>query len=165
MSETEHGTTRATGLPRRNSEAAFALISRQDGPEKRWLTQWNRAWGAYNFVGGHRLEGETFRQCCIREVADELGLTPEKDFAVAAERTAHLEYAGTSEGHNQAIPTDYTIELFEVKLLTAEARDVIAGNKDNQWFSLQETLAGTCAADGRGTSPTLRQLLPLVLGL
>ncbi len=57
----------------RTSQAALALITQVNSQgETEYLTQWNNAWQAYSLVGGHAEEGETFQQCCIREVAEEL---------------------------------------------------------------------------------------------
>lgn len=62
----------------RTSQAALAIITRISSlgnPE--YLTQWNNAWNAYSLIGGHVEEGETFQQCCIREVAEELVCGPD----------------------------------------------------------------------------------------
>lgn len=58
----------------RLSEAAVALIRREhDGPTL-WLAQWNQNWRTYTFVGGHRWPEETFRECLVRELGEELGV-------------------------------------------------------------------------------------------
>ena len=53
----------------RFSEAALALITRVNAQgETEYLTQWNEKWQAYSLIGGHHEEGESFRECCIREI-------------------------------------------------------------------------------------------------
>jgi 8-oxo-dGTP pyrophosphatase MutT (NUDIX family) len=141
----------------RQSVAALALIRRL-GPsgEVEWLTNWNDKWAALNLVGGHQRPGESFRQCCAREVTEELGLTEDVDFQVASAPAAHLEY--TAESKSSGTATAYTMELFAVELLTAAARARVAADPATAWVTGQEIRAGR-AADGRAVSATVLHLL------
>ena len=64
------------GIPQsmRQSIAAFAVIRRDERGQTLWLAQWNPKWGAYHFVGGHKRPEETFRECLVREIGEELHL-------------------------------------------------------------------------------------------
>ncbi len=133
----------------RISEAALALITREnDRGQREYLAQWNRRWGAYSLVGGHREGAETFRACCMREVGEELGIRADTDFVVADEPVApSCEYVAHSGSTD--CETKYTIQLFNTDLKIDPAR--IAG--DNRWLREGEILAGESA--GR---PVARQV-------
>src|SRR5262245_472085 len=98
----------------RQSIAGLALIRRQQDGRTLWLAQWNPKWQRYNFVSGHKRPDESFRDCVVREVGEELGLSAGTDFHAAAEPLAHLEYTDWSESARQE--TAYVMELFEVRL-------------------------------------------------
>src|SRR5438128_10124068 len=70
----------------RLSEAGLALV-RRVGPDgaPEYLVQWNDNWQRFSLPGGHVEPGESFRACCAREVAEELGLSAGTDFRVAPE--------------------------------------------------------------------------------
>ena len=84
----------------RVSQGAFALLLRlnEECGVPRYLTQWNRRWNAFNFVGGHKRERETFRECVVREVAEELELTEGAGYWVAQEPLLCAEYVSWSDG-------------------------------------------------------------------
>jgi ADP-ribose pyrophosphatase YjhB (NUDIX family) len=140
----------------RTSVAAFALF-RRAGPDGRveYLAQWNDGWDAFHLVGGHKRDGESFRACCAREVAEELGLVEGRDFRLAAERRSHLRYAHWSK--RAKAETDYTVELFDAELLGDAARAVEADPR-NRWLTEGDIRAGRCR-DGRAVSPTMLRIL------
>ena len=140
----------------RQSVAAFALIRREDRGQDLWMAQWNPHWKSYNFVGGHKRDDESFRECVIREVSEELRLNEGQDFTVPAEPLAHLEYVDWSE--NAREDTAYTVELFDVQLAGRVALDVIASNAANRWLTSAEIERGT-TRDGQLVSRTMRRLL------
>jgi 8-oxo-dGTP pyrophosphatase MutT (NUDIX family) len=98
----------------RQSEAALALIRRPAPGGTEYLVQWNEKWRALNLVGGHRRPQESFRDCLLREVAEELDLRSGADYVAPDAPIAHLEYVAFSESSQQE--TGYTIELFVVEL-------------------------------------------------
>src|SRR5947209_3488215 len=103
------------GFAMRHSIAAFALVRRTaPGGVTEWLANWNANWHALNLVGGHKRPDESFRDCCTREVAEELGLVEGADFAVAPLPAAHLEYVAMSQA--AGVETAYVIELFPADL-------------------------------------------------
>src|SRR3712207_3090882 len=99
---------------RRQSVGAVALVRRQDQGQALYLAQWNRTWGAFHLIGGHKRPQESFPECLIREVGEELGLAEGTDFAVPAEPLAHLEFEAWSE--SARVETSYVLEVFEVEL-------------------------------------------------
>jgi 8-oxo-dGTP pyrophosphatase MutT (NUDIX family) len=140
----------------RQSIAAVALIRRQQDGQTLWLVQWNPRWQKYHLVSGHKLPDETFRECMVRELGEELGLHEETDFRLAAEPLAHLEFTAWSE--SAGAETAYTMELFEVGLIGAAARQKVDTNPGNRWLSDEEIRTERCE-DGKAVSTTL----PLIL--
>jgi 8-oxo-dGTP pyrophosphatase MutT (NUDIX family) len=138
----------------RRSEGAWALIRRGDGGQTRILTQWNRNWQALHLVGGHRRQGESFRECLLREVGEELGLSA-KDFTAGEQPLARLAYTAWSEGAQEE--TAYAVEIFAVEMGSAVA-DRVSADPANAWLTAEEALSGR-SADDRRVSPTLARIL------
>jgi 8-oxo-dGTP pyrophosphatase MutT (NUDIX family) len=139
----------------RQSQAAVALIRRIDVRRTLWLARWNRRWRAFHFVGGHKRPRETFRECLLREIAEELALREEVDFLAALEPIAHLEYDAWSR--SAKADTRYVIELFNVEL-SSGAHAKVASNSANRWLTETEIAAGQ-THDGRPVSATMKRLL------
>ena len=140
----------------RISQASMALITRSGpGDNPRWLAQWNEKWQAFNLVGGHRKSDESSRDCCVREVVEELRLRPEVDFVVATEPRVVLRYEAFSRS-SQTV-TQYEMTLFEVKL-AMEADAIIDANLANRWLTTAEIQAEQCH-DGKRVSETMARLL------
>lgn len=144
-----------TAPGRRESIAALALIRRKEGGRTLWLARWNRKWGCYNFVGGHKEVGESFRECVVREVEEETGLCSGVEFTAADAPAAHLEYDAWSESAHAE--THYVIELFDVTLAEGAGRTLDA-DESLRWLS-DEEIAGRACADGRPVSATMSLLL------
>jgi hypothetical protein len=144
----------------RISQASLALIERTGpGGATEYLTQWNDRWQAYSLIGGHIESGESYRDCCIREVAEELGLAPEVDFRVAPQPLgARCQYTALSQ--SAGVPTEYQIEIFATELLLPAAVATVSANPHNRWSSLADIQRGS-TADGR----TIAQQVVRVLGL
>jgi 8-oxo-dGTP pyrophosphatase MutT (NUDIX family) len=77
--------------------AAFAVIRRDERGQTLRLAQWNPKWGAYHFVGGHKRPEETFRECLVREIGEELHLCEGLDYRIASAAPTHLEFMDFSE--------------------------------------------------------------------
>lgn len=142
----------------RTSVAAFALF-RRPAPAGRveYLAQWNPGWHAFHFIGGHKRDSESFRECCAREVSEELGLAEGRDFRIAPERRNHLRYIHWSE--RAKADTAYTVELFDAELL-APAAAAVEADANNRWLTESDIRAG-CCRDGRAVSPTMLRILSL----
>jgi len=140
----------------RQSIAAIALIRCEAEGQMQWLAQWNESWKSFNFVGGHKHDDETFRECLLREIAEELGLHEGRDVLVASSALEHLEYTDVSRRTGEE--TDYIIELFDVALMGDRARTIIEANPANRWLSEPEIMTGRCD-DGQPVSPTPKRFL------
>ena len=82
---------------------AIALIQRNQHGQRQWLAQWNTSWQRYSFVGGHKRLDESFRQCVIREIGEELQLAEGSEFLVADEPRNGFEIGGCdSSRHSSA---------------------------------------------------------------
>jgi len=140
----------------RESLAAVAVIRRRQDGKTLWLAQWNRHWARYHFVAGHKRADESFRECLVREVAEELLLRQGVDYVVPAEPLAHLEYSAWSQ--SAQTETAYTMELFEVELAGKAAVAKLDADAKNRWLTHAEIRALRCE-DGRPVSETMPLLL------
>lgn len=140
----------------RQSLAAVALIRRSDAGQTRYLAQWNPHWHAYNFISGHKGKTETFRECMIREVGEELNLSREVEFCVADEPLTYSKFNAWSQ--SAKAQTFYTMELFEVRLVSESALQKVNADSRNRWLTEQEILNGKCE-DGRPVSETMKRLI------
>lgn len=126
----------------RVSEAALALFTRSaaDGTTA-YLTQWNVRWRAFSLIGGHRRHGETFRDCCVREVTEELRLMPEIDFQIADRPVRErMEYRAFSK--SAGVETRYVFELYSGWLRDQAAVARVLQSPENCWVSEAEIRAG-----------------------
>ncbi|MFI5459731.1 MAG: NUDIX hydrolase [Isosphaerales bacterium] len=143
----------------RQSEAAVALIRRQQDDQTHWLAQWNPKWQAYHFVSGHRRHDETFRDCLVREIEEELHLSEGTDYRVSAEDPTHLEFMAFSQ--STQTETRYVMELFNVEL-SSGAHPRVAADPANRWLTEAEIEAGQ-TQDGRPVSATMKRLLGVII--
>ena len=139
----------------RISEAALALFARPgaDG-DREFLTQWNEKWQAYSLIGGAREPGESFRECCIREVVEELELVPGQDFRIATtpvgERMEYIAFSAAAK-----TDTQYRIELYRA-WLTPQADLRVASHPENRWIRESRIMTG-CTEDGRPIADQVRR--------
>ena len=140
--------TRSEPLP--VSEGGIALITREVNGETQYLAQWNDKWKAFFFVGGHREKGESFRECVIREVCEELELR-EEDFQVSKMLIRKQKYLAISK-RTEAL-TSYEHEMFAVDI-----KKTLPPVSKNLWLSRNEVLNGE-ANDGRAISQTTSTLV------
>lgn len=144
----------------RISEAGLALITRP-GPDgtTEYLTQWSDSWHMYALIGGHVEAGESFRTCCVREVSEELELTPDIDFRVAPDPVMPLrEYTAISKA--AGVPTLYRVELYATELVTDEARKKVDARPENRWLLLSE-IRKMFTVDGKPISAQVKTVLEL----
>lgn len=139
----------------RRSESSVALIRREEGGEVLWLARWNSKWRAFHFVAGHREPAESPRECLVREMNEELGLTEGSDFTAATVPRAKCEFDDWSDGAKAE--TRYVMTSFDVELTDASCRSIEA-DPANRWLSESEIREGRCR-DGRPVSRTMRWLL------
>lgn len=143
--------------PLRTSEGGIALIERTVNGEKQWLAQWNETWKAFFFVGGHRESNETFRECVVREIREELELEP-SELTVSDSPTQRLEYIATS--HGAKVPTAYTMEVFATQLAPAVELGIDSISK-NAWLT-EKDIRGLTAGGVRPISVTMLVILGML---
>ncbi|MGO9207963.1 MAG: NUDIX hydrolase [Candidatus Limnocylindrales bacterium] len=144
---------------KRQSVAAIALIRREEAAQTLYLTQWNLNWRALNLVGGHKRPNESFRDCLVREFAEELGLRAGDNYHLPDRPVRRLELEAFSEGAWGL--TAYEIELFDVELRGDAALAKVAANPDNRWVTESEILSGWCN-DGTRVSPTIMRIVMML---
>ena len=142
--------------PLRRSEGGIALIQRTFGGKREWLAQWNDNWKAFFFIGGHREDNENFRECVIREIEEELGLTP-AECPVEATSACHLEYRAISRNAGEL--TEYVMELFFAHPTPTGVHN-IAENPKNKWLD-EDEIRGMEAHDARPVSVSMGVILDL----
>ncbi len=140
--------------PLRRSEGGIALIQRTLAGKREWLAQWNDNWKAFFLIGGHREGTETFRECVIREIEEELGLTA-AECTVDAKPVHRHEYRALSRSAGEL--TAYSMELFNAHP-TPGGLETIARNPMNKWLD-EDEIRRLEAHDGRPVSVTIRVLL------
>jgi 8-oxo-dGTP pyrophosphatase MutT (NUDIX family) len=139
----------------RTSIAAVAIIRRASAAGEQWLAQWNSGWEAFSWIGGHKRENETFFECLIREIVEELQLQPGEHFTAAAEPLVHAQYTAWSE--RARVETSYSLQLFAVQL-TAAAEQLADRSPQNRWLTRAE-IESQRTLDGKRVSPTMQALL------
>ncbi len=139
----------------RRSEAAVAIIRREERGQTLWLAQWNPKWGAFHFVSGHKRPEETFRECLVREIEEELHLRESDDYRVSAADPTHLDFVDFSV--STQTETRYIMELFNVEL-DPRGAPMVDANPENRWLTEAEIQAGQ-TSDGKPVSVTMRRLL------
>ena len=113
----------------------------------------------YSLVGGHVEPGESFRDCCIREIMEELELTPDADFRVAESPIVPTcEYTAVSG--SAGVPTLYSADIYAVHILNIEASMKIDANQVNRWLNAGE-IAKLSTSDGRLISDQVRTLFTM----
>jgi hypothetical protein len=139
----------------RRSEASVALIRRIQDGQTLWLTQWNPKWKRFHFVSGHRHPEETFRECLVRELAEEIHLREGTDYTAGAEPLNRIEFTAFSE--SAQTQTQYLMALFEVDLI-GDAQSLVDANPQNRWLSEAEIARERCQ-DGKLVSATILRIL------
>ncbi|QDT64868.1 hypothetical protein [Calycomorphotria hydatis] len=131
---------------------------RRDGEERdEWLALWHDGRNAYHFPEAHKLEGESFRDSLIREIAWTTGLNPRKDFLTSSvPRLHHEEINGSSENE-----TVIVVEFFLVELFGKTCRSTLLALEDQKkltWVTSLQVKQGQ-ATDGRSICSQQRELL------
>ena len=132
----------------RHSRGALAKITHVGEGGCLWLLRWNRKWESYALIGGHLEPGETYRECLLREIHEEIGLKAD-DLCVSMEPIETLSYVAFSKRANEE--TQYTLLLFDA-VIHEEARSDLSLHDDTlRWVSAAEIEARR-THDGKGIS-------------
>lgn len=146
----------------RESLGAWALFCRDRDGHTEWLARWNGHWNCYNFVGGHKHEDETFRECVVREIHEEVGLREQEDYTISPDDALlHLEYEAWSRSAQQ--DTRYVVELFGIALNEDKLAEHLATERPIRWLTHGEIQDGrTC--QGEPVSETIKRMLSALPG-
>ena len=123
------------------------------------MSRWNVYWRCFNLISGHKLTTESFHQCIVRELAEELGLEAFMDFLVRNRPLAHLEYTDWSK--SAQVETAYTIEAFDVEFTSDAVWDRVLTNPRVRALTASEIRAGKCS-DGSPVSAAVLRVLDTV---
>ena len=139
----------------RTSQAALAFITRVNSSgQTEYLTQWNDGWQAYSLIGGHVETGETFRQCCQREIDEEL-LCTASDYELAPYPYATLRFPEFSKAAREM--TDYHWQVFLARL----SDDLLGRLPDDcQWVTADHIRGGR--ASDKPIADQVRRVLKAV---
>jgi ADP-ribose pyrophosphatase YjhB (NUDIX family) len=110
-------------------------------------------------VSGHQEPGESFRECLIREVGEELGLVEGADFK--ASDAPRMELAFTAWSESAQARTHYVMALFDVELRADEAYRRVESDPANLWLT-QDAIRSGHAQDDAAVSATMLQVLDAV---
>ena len=141
------------------SEAAAALICRRQAGQPQWFARWNRNWRCFFLVGGHRKKSESFRDCLVREIREELGIQENLHFVAPHTAAARVEYDAWSE--RTKAWTHYVFDLFDVQASAGLQWERADSAEPVRWLSEREVRAGR-TDDGQDVSPTMIRLLSSV---
>ena len=122
----------------------------------RWLGRWNRSWRAFFFVSGHKAPQESFRQCVVREIREELGLREGPDYRLRPVPAARVTFEAMSR--RAGVVTRYEMELLDIELLDSDATQDLGRHPNVRWLKEQEIRAGQCD-DGKAVSATMLEVM------
>ena len=137
----------------RTSRAALALITRLDASKQtEFLTQWSDSWLAYSLIGGHVEPGESFRQCCQREISEELECDT-RAFKLQRSTLKSLRFQEFSKA--AGVDTDYHWEIF----MATPSKELLARLPATcQWVYASEVFAEKTTA-GQPIAAQVRRVL------
>lgn len=136
---------------------AIALVRRDADGGSRWLAQWNPGRQRLQFVEAHKLEGESFRDSLVREIAWATGLRQGKDYIVSSVPRAHLQLQA-EPGPDEEAGAIFVVEFYLVELMGRSAVGTLESDDRNRWLAPEEIFSGR-AADGALVCETQRMLL------
>ncbi|MBL8826954.1 MAG: NUDIX hydrolase [Planctomycetaceae bacterium] len=139
----------------RESLGGCALIVGERDGQRVYLANWNEKWHAWSWVGGHKRDDESFRECVVREVHEELGLDPATDYTVAERELKRLDNVAMSASAGAV--TNYVLVWFAVQLAPA-AIARLADNTQVRWLTEREII-DLHTADGQPVSSTMLKLI------
>lgn len=123
---------------------SIALIRHPDADPPRWLVRRDPRSGELGLIVADRLEGDSYRDCLVREVAWALGLARERDFIVSSVPRVHLELTRADQPD---LEEDWLFaEFFVVELFGAQAPALVEADPANLWLTVEELRSGGTAA-------------------
>ena len=104
-----------------------------------WLAVWNPAKGVLTLPEAEKLEGESYRDGLVREVAWATGLDAGKDYLVSHAPRAHIQFADQCPGPTEG---DVTVLEFYVCELFRRGRAKLADADGIVWLTAADLEAG-----------------------
>lgn len=128
-------------LPRPKFQKSIALIRNFDtGTMLRWLAVYDPKKSSLNFVTGERLEGESFRESVLREVAWTLDIERASDFLTSKMAQLNLEFVETLP--HLPVETHFHVSFYNVEVYRQRVLDAIAAREDLHWVTSEEICNG-----------------------
>lgn len=106
----------------------------------RWLGVYNRATQRINFISGQRLEGESFRESVMREVAWNLDVDRNSDFLASKMAQLNLEFVEALVEGEKA--RHYHVAFYNVEVYRERVLEKVADRDDLIWVTSDEICAG-----------------------
>ena len=105
----------AIALVRRDAADPGPRESADPARRSEWLAVWNPAKGVLMLPEAEKLDGESYRDALVREVAWAAGLDAGRDYLVSHAPRAHVQFADQCEGPTEGditVMEFYVCELF-----------------------------------------------------
>jgi hypothetical protein len=135
---------------------AIALIRNFDtGNMLRWLAVYNKKSRSLNFVSGDRLDGESFREAIMREVAWQLDVS-RNDFLTSQMAQLNLEFLETLP--HASIEMHYHVAFYNVEAYRPAVIKIIQSRTELAWVTSEEICNGRTKL-GVPFDPTLSYLI------
>ena len=135
---------------------AIALIRNFDtGNMLRWLAVYQKKSRSLNFVTGDRLEGESFREANMREVAWQLNVE-RRDFRTSKMAQLNLEFMETLP--HASIETHYHVAFYNIEVYRPDVIEMIQNRTELAWVTSEEICDGKTKL-GVPLDPTLSYLI------
>jgi hypothetical protein len=139
-----------------NISLAVALIRKRYNEKLCWLATLNQTQKKLEFIIGERLEGESFRETTIREVAWAMQLDRKRDFLVSNMAQMNLEFIDQLPGRfhkSHVLVSFYNVEIYRKQVLHR-----LDEAPDNLWVNSEEICNGVTQC-GRAFDPIVPYLI------
>ena len=135
---------------------SIALIRNFDtGKMLRWLAVYQKKSRSLNFVTGDRLQGESFRESILREVAWQLDID-RKDFLTSKMAQLNLEFIETLP--HTSVERHYHVAFYNVEVYRRDVIEKIHNRSELTWVTSEEICDGKTKL-GVPFDPTLGYLI------
>ena len=130
-----------------NVSLSVALVRKTYNQNVRWLARLDPVAKHLVFAIGSRLEGESFRESAIREVAWEFRLDRQRDFLVSRMAQKNIEFVDRLPGRTEK--SHLRVSFYNVEVYLKEVVETLEKDRHNFWV----TSAEICNGRTRGGRP------------
>ena len=124
---------------RRSGDEPGDSASADPADRSEWLAVWNPAKGVLALPEAEKLEGESYRDGLVREVAWATGLDAKRDYLLSHAPRAHLQFADQCPGPTEG---DITVLEFYVCELFRRGRAKLEDADGVTWLTAKDLVAG-----------------------